>query len=648
MVLRTSPSFRHAVQRTRSNHRRSSSCVLLAFLAVLGSFAFVVLTTSMSGVSYKVRSSQTRGGDKDEARMQKMLIEIPATAAGTGAQAMEKEEEAPTSPFFRSKMTLSETLSGVYNRLSGGVEEEDVRFENYRQHKLDAYMSLRGAQCDETKRWISMDMAREGMINGYLYGNHSAAGAREERYLSMTTCAIEAKDGKSGWQVYRVGPFVGSGGYDWHQAFVHPLPKPPKAKFLTGKLAAPVTISGDIIGYPPIYSHHVHTKVNGIEHVLESHGDTTCAKENGGKACYMHTYPEGYGLPFNGAKEDDDYLSLDFLLIDKREFPAPPMVFFKEIAVRWSSEDNLTPISTAMLHAHASKGSPFATTMVAQRPSLMWNTGTWITDGKVLISPRDQLPWFHAHKPYFRAMWAFAARPEDLGLTRDLLQKVDDQINNMKPRDYDYVWAPDGEDPVEALKNRINGSEAGWDSLRCWLAPGEGERILERVEATDSSAEYPEAWNQNWKGNWYDRAGEVHCKPWSFKKGDHYTIVTLNGVHDEMKDQNILTLQHNGFWMVYESEGPEVGPNFEVYGPYTSNETVEYFVSSSWLKPNGSDYLAGGIPIETRLAAIPSDTKFHFNFRNSTAMYKMMARMFSHNYYLDARSALISSKTLKA
>ena len=83
---------------------------------------------------------------------------------------MEKEEEAPTSPFFRSKMTLSETLSGVYNRLSGGVEEEDVRFENYRQHKLDAYMSLRGAQCDETKRWISMDMAREGMINGYLYG----------------------------------------------------------------------------------------------------------------------------------------------------------------------------------------------------------------------------------------------------------------------------------------------------------------------------------------------------------------------------------------------------------------------------------------------------------------------------------------------
>ncbi|QDZ24722.1 hypothetical protein HOP50_14g72580 [Chloropicon primus] len=515
---------------------------------------------------------------------------------------------------------------------------------DYRRRKLDGYVALRREQCDEAGGWVSIDMARENLLNSYLYGNHSASYAHEERHLSMMTCGTEEAGGESGWQIYRLGPYVGTGGYDWHQTYVHPLPNmSSKAKFLTGKLCGPVSMTGEFLGYPPIYSHHVHTKVNGLEHVLESHGDTVCSEENGGKACYLHTYPEGLGMPYNTSDASEDYLSLDFLQIDKRDYPAPPMVFFQEIAIKWSSDEDLRPISTGMLHAKPSSSSPFATRMVAQRPSYTWNTGKWLVDGKVVISPEDQLPWFHAHRPYFKAMWAFAASPEDLGLTSDLLFKVDDQVNNLKPSDYDYVWTVDGaEDVVEALRARVGNSTAGLESLRCYLRSSDAEKILERVDATNSSSQFPEAWQQNWKGNLYDRAGEVHCKPWEFKKGDSYTIVTLNGVHDEMRNQSIATFQHQGFWLVYETTGPRKGPNFEAFGTFTSGEHLQYNVQSDYLKSvedNGTvKWLADGVPLQEQYGGYFSNVSFASTPKD--VMRDRMAKSFKHRYYDEARKQL--------
>ena len=75
------------------------------------------------------------------------------------------------------------------------------------------------------------------------------------------------------------------------------------------------------------------------QHCIEAHGDTTCSEEKGGTACYLRSYPEGYGLPFNPNLPDGkaDYIALDFMLNDLREFPAPPMVFYEEIALKWSA-----------------------------------------------------------------------------------------------------------------------------------------------------------------------------------------------------------------------------------------------------------------------------------------------------------------------
>lgn len=539
-----------------------------------------------------------------------------------------------------------QTTSLTYRELVERGGEEALAIRQYREAKLDSYLSLRTQQCDNDKKWVNLDMAKSGLLNSYLYGEHTAVGPSEERYLSMITCDIEEEGGESGWQVYRLGPFVGSGGWDTHQVYVHPLPKPSKAKFITGKLTAPVTMDGEVIGYPPIYSHHVHTKVNGVEHVLEAHGDTTCAEEYGGLACYLHSYPEGYGMPFNSSIEAN-YLSLDFLLVDKREYPAPPMIFFEEIAVKWTSAVDMKPISSAMFHAKNSKGHPYATTMVAQRPSIMWSTGEWFVDGKVLISPEDQLPWFHAHRPYFKSMWAFAASPEELGLTADLLRTVDDYDPDMiEVKDYDYVWTPDGEDATQALMDRISSSSAGMDALRCWLIGSEEEKILEHVNGTDSSALYPESWHQNWKESWYDRAGEVHCDPWSFKKGDSYTVVTLNGIYEPMKEENISTLQHNGFWLVYESTGEQFGPNLELYGPYTSNETLTYKLPSTWM-PNELEGMTFVNETE-RVAAIAKvyesilDRNFWLSTTTSTEMFERFYTNYKHAYFDSAIDELYS------
>ena len=49
----------------------------------------------------------------------------------------------------------------------------------------------------------------------------------------------------------------------------------------------------------------------------------------------------------------------------------------------------------------------------------------------------------------------------------------------------------------------------------------------------------------------YDRAGEVHCDEWSFKRGDAITVVTLNGLDARVPDLDLYT-QHGVFFLPYE------------------------------------------------------------------------------------------------
>jgi hypothetical protein len=310
--------------------------------------------------------------------------------------------------------------------------------------------------------------------------------------------------------------------------------------------------------------------LDGIQHWFDSHGDSICSEELGGTACYLREQPEGYGFPL---LESDEY-TLDFIINDVRELGAPAMTFYLETSLRWSTDNGLKAVSRISSNfPGTSKQHPFSTHLFPLEDSIEWYTSKWLVDGKVIYSPLDQTPWLHSHRSFLKGMWAFAASPDELGLTSDLLQQTPQESvpasSNEISYDIDQCWIPRGnQDAQEALFDKIKNSKAGMDALRCWLNPSEEEKTLEFVEGTDTSRAYPEAWQQNWEETWYDRVGQVHCNEWPFSKGENYTVVSINGLRDELADLDKPNLQHIGFKLEYETFGGVVGPNYETFNPY--------------------------------------------------------------------------------
>ena len=463
-------------------------------------------------------------------------------------------------------------------------QSEDRFKREVREQKMEQYKEERNLQCDERGGWKTIGLRRRGserIYAKYEYADSMFAPEKVEgRELIIEVCDVEG-DGQSGWKIYRMGPMVGIGGYDRHEITVLNLPHPSKAKFLTGKMMAPVYKNGEIAGFPPLHSHHNMVGVSGVKHAFESHGDAICDANLGGEGCYLISYPDGYGVPFkNETVPNKDFMTLTLIFNDVRkndDLVTPnKMLFYGEIALKWSANtDDVKSVSAAALHM-IGKSHPYMANIVTKRPSLRWSTGTWPVDGKIIISPEDQLPWFHAHRSYFTAFWAFAASPEELGLTTKLLRKVDDnnQTRNGKLDKFDLVWTPD--DPIRALEEKVAQSKKGLKSLRCWLVASDEEKVLVYVNETAGfSPELSEPWQQNWKGSWYDRAGEVHCNPWSFEKGDRYTVVGMNGIDDRYNwthDQSdfFTMMQHNILFLLYETIGPELGPTMEMFGGFNT------------------------------------------------------------------------------
>jgi hypothetical protein len=445
---------------------------------------------------------------------------------------------------------------------------------------MEAYLSER-AKCDDLSQstgWVSVDVEGHNMTYSYKWQQNKEKATMLE--AAFTVCEVEDKSAKSGWIFTRFGPFVGRGGYDWHSGGLHYHPRNSKAKFITGKMFAPITPDGRILGYPPVHLHHCHIGMDGIQHWQDSHGDSICSEELGGTACYLREEPEGYGFPL---LESDEY-SLDFTLNDVRELGAPAMTFYLETSMRWSTDTSLTPVSRANYRMHGTNNHPFNTILLPlEDESVVWNTGKWLVNGRVIYSPLDQTPWVHAHRSFLRGQWAFAASPEDLGLTLDLLEQTplesvpgaDGTDKDTTPYYLDLSWVPRDQDTHTALFDKIKNSKAGMESLRCWMVPSEEEKTLEFVKGTDASRAYPEAWQQNWEETYYDRVGQVHCNEWSFKKGDNYTIVAINGLRDELADLGKPNLQHIGFKLEYEATGDVIGPNLEVFSGYSLDWVTE-------------------------------------------------------------------------
>jgi len=225
---------------------------------------------------------------------------------------------------------------------------------------------------------------------------------------------------------------------------------------------------------------------------------------------------------------------------------------------------------------------------------VVWHTGKWLVPGQVVYSPRDHTPYLHSHRSFLRGMWAFAASPEDLGLTLDLLERTPEEPRVAEGwaagiEDIDLCWIPrHGQQGAakQALMDRVSKSVAGMEALRCWFEPddedgdgGRGGGSLLHIQGTDTSPSFPKAWQQGWVDSWYDRAGEVQCNDaWAFEAGDSYTIVAINGLDPRLDEDGGWAdpnLQHVSLKLAYETFGDTPGPNLEIWGSLSTVKPSE-------------------------------------------------------------------------
>jgi hypothetical protein len=185
------------------------------------------------------------------------------------------------------------------------------------------------------------------------------------------------------------------------------------------------------------------------------------------------------------------------------------MEFYFEVGLYWKSEVKkraaAANLQLSQQFGDAGSTHPFATQAVSLNRSVSWSYGRWPAKGAIIHSPEQNLPWLHAHRTLFDHVWIFAATPEELGLSTDLLEPLPKtpQTPNVDQAQ-DNAWFPSDEE-FEALKKLQRSSK-----LKCWMRSEEDGVSLDYVDGSPNSGDNNlEAWQQRWKKTWYDRFGQM-------------------------------------------------------------------------------------------------------------------------------------------
>lgn len=167
----------------------------------------------------------------------------------------------------------------------------------------------------------------------YLQG--PTIGTYKNVFGSMEQCT------DNDWRIFRLGPFVSTGGYNWMSVTTGTLPhkdwsEPGLVADVTRYFVGTVSAGGEIIGFPPVHVHHFHveeetTNVFLSKGSLITHGDDECLQSAGGPACNIRSMPPGYAtwmkVPFRTT----------FELNDVRPAGSEPLRLYGTIALRIAS-----------------------------------------------------------------------------------------------------------------------------------------------------------------------------------------------------------------------------------------------------------------------------------------------------------------------
>lgn len=164
--------------------------------------------------------------------------------------------------------------------------------------------------------------------------------------IGLDACSTTDDHGER-WVVGRLGPFVSSGGWDWHSTEMRHWPA------VTALLAAhgefwvtaisvlTVTADGTLLTFPPIHNHHSHAYLNASDWYLNQlmlhHQDRVC--QHGlehGYGCMLTQFPGGLGLRI------DQAVAFDGMFNDVREANSSTMTWYCELAMRVSTPPHAT------------------------------------------------------------------------------------------------------------------------------------------------------------------------------------------------------------------------------------------------------------------------------------------------------------------
>ena len=241
---------------------------------------------------------------------------------------------------------------------------------------MNRYTQLRTEHC--TQSWTYNNLHDDFIYKYFpnteeydnlLYSGHPPSNYKREQFAHLVSCTFIENDTYE-WSVERVGPFISTGGYDWHD-FVYSQSGilwnllQNTTLFFNAALAAPIYKNGTIIENPPIHIHHTHITTShqcevmnyilrhgrnttamedlsftkALKDDLKSghqkiefdiHGDRQCHSEHGGTSCLLRQFPDKYAMMV------DRPLCVLGEFNDIRKSQASPLQFYIEYAFRFS------------------------------------------------------------------------------------------------------------------------------------------------------------------------------------------------------------------------------------------------------------------------------------------------------------------------
>ena len=221
----------------------------------------------------------------------------------------------------------------------------------------------------------------------------------------------------------RVGPFASRAGgtYDITSPIIDSLLGVGDRTRILSFTAMPVTYSGEPVGYPPLYVHHIHVgRLTDFydEHWFTSHGDFPIGNDFGIGALsnkgYTTFLPKGYSfsvdcrLPF----------AVTAILQDMRSISsAPELSIFVEVNFvlappeHWYNIGAVAQLKPATLVWNEAPHGPFGYSRFAvlNKPSMSWWTMRWPTTGELL--PNAKL---HSHYARHHRLFLIDAAPQKM------------------------------------------------------------------------------------------------------------------------------------------------------------------------------------------------------------------------------------------